>query len=114
MARDDIVYSIVGGYENTVPLSEIGAGIDWDAKALILAEQERAKTQQGQWQRKAATPMGVSCETNWDGSCTLHFGQNIIYLSQEDVADLAIKFAEAVAKQPAKSRDPLKYRSSIF
>jgi hypothetical protein len=106
-----ISYGVVGGYVNDAPPSEAGIGVDWDARALILAEQERAKANQGKsWQRKAATPMGISTEINWDGSATLHFGQNIIYLSQEDVADLAIKFAQAVQKQPAKSIS----RSSIF
>lgn len=109
--RNDIVYSTVGGYEDIVPPSELSLGQDWDARALILAEQERTKAQQGQsWRRKAATPMGISTEIHWDGSATLHFGQNILYLSQEDVADLAVKFTQAVAKQPAKSTP----KSTIF
>lgn len=98
-----ISYGVVGGYVNDTPLSEAGIGIDWDSKTLILAEQERAKTQQGQtWQRKAAMPMVKSFEPDATGGLTIHVGQYQTYLAPDEVKRLSRACATAMINQNSR------------
>jgi hypothetical protein len=112
--RNDINYGTVGGYTNEYSPSEIGLGQDWDAKALMLAEQERAKAQRGQWQRKTHyNASGLSIETHSDGSITVHYGQFYLNVAPNEVATLAQACAKALSNQNGKS-DPLRHKSTIF
>ena len=111
--RNDINYGSVGGYTNEYSPSEIGLGTDWDARALILAEQERMK-QPGYKAAPTHYDMGgFSCEVN-GGELTLHDGHSMMVVRGDNVAKLAQACAEAMNSQNGKSANPLRYKSSIF
>jgi hypothetical protein len=102
MERNDINYGTVGGYTNEYSPGEIGLGTDWDARGLILAEQERAKQPGYKAAPDHYAMSGFSCEVN-GSELTIHNGQTVILVRSGDIAKLAQACSQAMQNQNGKS-----------